>query len=65
MGTYYYLKDSKSEGGLNPVYEDDYFGALFSIASKRGLKITDKMILDEVYKKDKTKKPRKINSRGR
>ena len=29
------------------------------------MKITDKMILDEVYKKDKTKKPRKINSRGR
>ena len=56
MGTYYYLDDPKSEGGLNPVFEDDYFHALFSIASKKGLKITDKMILDEVYKKTKSKK---------
>lgn len=51
MGTYYYLDDPRSETGTSPVFEDDYFGALFSIASKRGLKITDKMILDEVYKK--------------
>ena len=61
MGTYYYLKDPKSEGGLNPVYEDDYFGALFSIAEKHGLKITDKMILDEIYK-EKVKMKFKITT---
>jgi len=61
MGTYYYLKDPKSEGGLNPVYEDDYFGALFSIAKKQGLNITDKMILDEIYKKGSKKTIKKTN----
>jgi len=65
MGTYWYVKDPESDSGLSPVFEDDFVHALFSIAKKHGLKITDKMILDEVYKKDKTKKPRKINSRGR
>lgn len=63
MGTYYYLDDPDSEFGSSPVYEDDLFHALFSISNKHGLKITDKMILAEVNKKNK--KPNKINSRGR
>ena len=55
MGTYYYLDDPQSETGSSPVFEDDYFGALFSIASKRGLKITDKMILDEISRNKKNR----------
>lgn len=51
MGTYYYFDDPDSESGSSPVYEDDLFHALFSIVGKKGLKISDKMILDEVYKK--------------
>ncbi len=55
MGTYWYVKDSESDTGLTPVFEDDFVHTLLSIAKKHGLKITDKMILDEVYNKPKKK----------
>ncbi len=48
MGTYYYLNDSEEEGGVLPVYEDNFIQAIFNIAEKRGIKITDKIILKEV-----------------
>lgn len=48
MGTYYYIKDEKSEDGFQPVYEDDYIQALYSISKKRGLEINDEMILEEL-----------------
>ena len=48
MGTYYYVDDPESEGGHLPVYEDDYIVAIFKIAKKSGVNITDKMILAEV-----------------
>ncbi|MBU1085320.1 MAG: NYN domain-containing protein [Candidatus Beckwithbacteria bacterium] len=59
MGSYYYLDDPESESGSSPVFEDDYLSAIFSIAKKLKLKITDKMILDEVFKK----KPGKTNKK--
>ncbi len=61
MGTYYYVKDKKSEEGLQPIYEDDYIQAIFSIAKKYGLKINDGMILKEMKgKKSKIQKSRCI-----
>lgn len=48
MGTYWYVNDPKSSGGMMPVFEDDYVAAIFQIAKKKGIRITDKMILDEV-----------------
>ena len=48
MGTYWYVNDSKSDGGVLPVFEDDYVSAIFRIAKKKGIRITDKMILEEV-----------------
>lgn len=56
MGTYWYVKDPEDDMGYSPIPEDEYVGAIFSIAKKHGLKITDKMILDEVYKKKEPKK---------
>ena len=61
MGTYYYLKDKKSDEGLQPVYEDDYLQTIFSIAKKNGLKINDGIILKELNrKKAKTRKSKCI-----
>jgi len=57
MGTYYYVDDPESEGGHLPIYEDDYIAAIFKIAKKSGVKITDKMILKEV--KSHWRKPKK------
>lgn len=48
MGSYYYLEDPESDFGFFPIPEEEFVQALFSIASKNGLKITDKMILEEV-----------------
>lgn len=62
MGGYYYINDPKSDLGYDPIPEDDFVAALFSIAKKHGLKITDKMILDEVYKK-KTKSKKVKNKK--
>lgn len=54
MGSYYYIKDKYSKIGFTPVPEDEYVQAVFRIAKKHGLKITNNMILKEVnelYKK--------------
>jgi len=48
MGNYYYVRDKDSEFGFTPVPEDDYIQAIFHIAKKRNLRITDKMILAEL-----------------
>lgn len=61
MGTYYYLKnpDPHDEWGMLPVADDDYVDAIFRIAKKSGVKITEKMILDELGLGKKLKKTRK------
>ena len=46
MGTYWYIDDQ--EEGSVPVYEDDYVAALYWAAKRQGVKITDKMILEEL-----------------
>jgi hypothetical protein len=50
MTCYYYLKDPKSEDetGMTTVSEEDYVAALYSIAKKNGLRITNSMILKEI-----------------
>lgn len=54
MGTYYYIEDPDNNDQLTPgmrvVYEDDYISAIYSVAKKHGVKITDKMILEELDK---------------
>ncbi len=57
MGTYYYVDDQESDWGFLPIYEDDYIAAIFQLAKKAGVKITNKMILEEV--KSHWRKPRK------
>ena len=52
MGTYWYIDDPDSDGGVTPVFEDDYIAALLGIAKSNGIKITDKMILKEVKQKE-------------
>ena len=49
MSNYYYLEDSESDSGYAPVLDDDMFEAILSIAKRHGLKITDKMIFEELY----------------
>lgn len=61
MGTYYYVDDPESDCGHLPIYEDDYIAAIFSIAKRSGMKITDKMILAEV--KSHWKKPKRKSSK--
>lgn len=66
MGTYYYIDDPESENGHLPIYEDDYITAIFSIAKKRGIKITNEMILEEVKSRwGKTKKEKSPKKRKR
>ena len=63
MSDYYYFEDSEEEFEMTPVLGDDYIQALISIAKKYGLKITDKMILEEIgYKLPKKNKMVKLNS---
>lgn len=50
MGTYYYIKDPDLKEKYLPVYEDDFIEALFAIAEKYGIEITDEMILEEIKK---------------
>lgn len=56
MGSYWYIEDPDSEFGHVPIYEDDYVRAIFRIADKHGLEITDKMILEEIKKNWSKKK---------
>lgn len=50
MSDYYYLEDKEDDSNISPVLGDDYIIALISIAKKRGIKITDEMVLKEVRK---------------
>lgn len=50
MTSYYYLDDPESETGSAPVPEELYIAAILQIASRKGIKITDQMILKEVKK---------------
>lgn len=61
MGTYYYIDDSESDWGFLPIYEDNYIAAIFKLAKKSGVSITDKMILAEV--KSHWRKPKKEKSK--
>ncbi|MDP3973718.1 MAG: NYN domain-containing protein [Candidatus Daviesbacteria bacterium] len=56
MSSYYYLDDPKSELGYTPVSEEEMHGAILSIAKSHGLNITDKMILDQIQKKESKSK---------
>lgn len=56
MGSYYYIKGKNSELGYTPVLEEEYIEAIFRIAKKKGVKITEAKILKEIeciYKKGK------------
>lgn len=48
MSSYYYFDDPNSEFGSIPVPEEDYFAAILRIARRKGIKITDKLILKEL-----------------
>lgn len=60
MSDYYYLNDDESELGSSPVLGDDYIRVLRSMIKKNGIKITDKIILEEIFKKTKRKTERKV-----
>lgn len=71
MGSYYYLDDQNSEMGYFPLPEEEYLKAYKAIVKRYGLKITDRMIIDE-YLRTASKgegnfhrKPRMVNTRGR
>ena len=52
MSGYYYLDDSESELGYTPVSENEMNSTILSIVKNHGLNITDKMILDQIQKKE-------------
>lgn len=49
MSDYYYLEDKNDEWGYIPVLGGDYIRALKTIAQKHGIKVTDSMILKEIF----------------
>lgn len=53
MGSYYYIEDKNSETGFTSIPEDDYIQAIFRVAKRRGLNITDKMILKALNQMEK------------
>lgn len=59
MSDYYYLNDDESEFGNTPILGDDYIRALRSIIKKHGIKVTDKMLLQEIFRKTKRETRRK------
>lgn len=66
MSDYYYFADKNEALGYIPILGDDYIGALKSIVNKHGIKITDKMILKEVFgKKAVSKKARGTIKKGK
>lgn len=48
MGNYYYISDKDSDLEFTPVPEDEYVQAIFRIAKRQGVQITDEIILKEV-----------------
>lgn len=55
MSDYYYFEDKEDDFGFTPILGEDYIRALLIIAKKHGIKITDEMILDEVWGKQSRK----------
>lgn len=55
MSDYYYFEDKESDLGYTPVLGDDYVMAIKSIARRKGIKITDRMILNEIFHKTRRK----------
>ncbi|OGH10862.1 MAG: hypothetical protein A2857_06385 [Candidatus Levybacteria bacterium RIFCSPHIGHO2_01_FULL_36_15] len=47
----YYFEDKNDEWGFTTVLGDDYIRALKTIAKNHGVKITDNMILKEIFGK--------------
>lgn len=56
MTSYYYLDDPESETEETVVPEDEYIRAVFQVAKKHGITITDKEILGELKGKPKKQK---------
>lgn len=59
MSDYYYFEDKEAKDGdfnVTPVLGEDYISALFSIARKHKVNITDELILAEIYQKKKLSK---------
>lgn len=52
MGSYYYVSDRSSDLGYTPVPEDEYIQAVLRIAKRKGVEITDAMILEELEKNE-------------
>ena len=66
MSDYYYFKDKDDEWGLTLVLGEDYIRALKSIARKHGVKITDKMVLKEIYGEQvASKRPKTKTKKGK
>ena len=55
MSSYWYVEDPDSELGHTPLPEDVYVMAIFRIARKYGVKITDRLILKELEEMKKEK----------
>lgn len=62
MGSYYYISDKDSDLKFTPVPEDEYVQAIFRIAKRQGVEITDRMILKEVENIEKNLGKNKDNS---
>ncbi len=60
MSDYYYFNDKDEEWGFTPVLGEDYIRALITIAKKKGIRITNRMVLEELYG-SQTKDKRPIN----
>lgn len=48
MSSHCYIQDPNSEFGSVPVAEEDYITAILRIARRKGIKITDQLILREL-----------------
>lgn len=59
MSDYYYLDDKESDFGYTPVLGDDFVAAVLSIAKRKGVEITDKIILNEIFHRKINKKSTK------
>ena len=56
MSGYYYLNNPKSELGHSPVSDEEMLSAILSIGKRHGLNISDKMIFEEIQKKESKSK---------
>lgn len=59
MSDYYFLDDKNSDFGYTSVLGDDFVAAIRAIAKRKGVKITDKMILNEIFNTKKHKVSKK------